>query len=114
MVRWPPCTVNGAPVDAQAYSHACSHWHQRTEGTGGSRWHTVAADRAKEERMKLDPEIEKALEQVGDRLIQSDLDTMEGIQAMRAEVNRIGELFNATLDRSGVVTESRVIPGPPD
>ncbi len=64
--------------------------------------------------MQLDPEIAAALEAVGDRLIQSDLDTMEGITAVRNEVNRIGELFNATLDRSGVITESRVIPGPPD
>ena len=64
--------------------------------------------------MKLDPEIEAALKLVGDRLIQSDLDTIGGVLTMRNEVNRIGELFNATLDRSGVITESRSIPGPPD
>ena len=64
--------------------------------------------------MKLDPEITEALKETGQYLIQSDLDTMEGIIAMRNEVNRMGELFNAKLDRSGVVTESRVIPGPPD
>ena len=63
--------------------------------------------------MELDPEIAAALKVVGDRLIQSDLDTMEGVIAMRKEVDRIGELFNATLDRSGVVTDSRIIPGPP-
>ena len=64
--------------------------------------------------MKLDPEIAEALKETGQYMIQSDLDSMEGVIAMRNEVNRIGELFNAKLDRSGVVTESRVIPGPPD
>ena len=63
--------------------------------------------------MELDPEIAAALRSAGDRFIQSNLDTPEGIATMREEVNRIGEMFNATLDRSGVVTESRVIPGPP-
>jgi len=64
--------------------------------------------------MELDPEIVVALKVVGDRLVQSNLDSADGIATMRNEVNRIGELFNATLDRSGVTTESRVIPGPPD
>lgn len=64
--------------------------------------------------MELDPEVAAALKETGRYMIQSNLDTYEGIVAMRNEVNRIGELFNATLDRSGVVTESRVIPGPPD
>ena len=64
--------------------------------------------------MELDPEIAAALRVVGDRLIQSNLDTMDGLVMMRNEVNRIGELFNATLDRGGVTTESRVIPGSPD
>ena len=64
--------------------------------------------------MKLDPEITEALKETGQYMIQSDLDSMEGVIAMRNEVNRIGELFNAKLDRSGVVTESRVIPGPLD
>ena len=64
--------------------------------------------------MELDPEITAALKVVGDRLIQSNLDSMDGIVTMRKEVNRIGELFNATLDRGGVTTESRVIPGSPD
>ena len=63
--------------------------------------------------MELDPEIAAALRVVGDRLIQSNLDTMDGLVMMRNEVNRIGELFNAMLDRGGVTTESRVIPGPP-
>ncbi len=61
--------------------------------------------------MELDPEIAKVLPVVESRQTQLDLSTPAAIAATRASIDRLRDLWKDSIDRSGVVTETRSIPG---
>jgi acetyl esterase/lipase len=66
--------------------------------------------------MELDAEVAAGLqsEAVKNFMRSTRLDTMEDILLRRAERARLAETRNAVLDRTGVQTEMRTIPGPPN
>ncbi|MBM3346291.1 MAG: alpha/beta hydrolase [Betaproteobacteria bacterium] len=62
--------------------------------------------------LDIDPELLDTLDEISARRPSGSLDTTADIAAKRAQSNRLTESLNAALDRSGVVTEVRNIPGP--
>ncbi len=61
--------------------------------------------------MKLDPELRAVLAEVNARRTLVTLDSAEDIAAKRAQNLSLTEQLNRALDRSGVITEIRSIPG---
>lgn len=62
--------------------------------------------------MELDPELAASLDEVSQRRTVFSLDTDQDIAAKRAQSDRLTEFLNSGLDRGGVITETRDIPGP--
>lgn len=62
--------------------------------------------------MELDPELAAALESVSARRTLLRLDSPADIAAKRAQSDALAASLTAALDRAGVVTEVRTIPGP--